>query len=96
MPVPTGTNLAAMSGLLARRRHALRRGLPHAVLGLLHAAGGVGAPAAPRGPGHAGRDRAAPGRPWPGAGVGIRPPGPGETPLTLDEIAVALRYGVRL
>jgi hypothetical protein len=40
---------------------------------------------------HAGGNRALSGEPWPGAHLGIRPPGIDETPLSLDECWIAVR-----
>jgi hypothetical protein len=43
---------------------------------------------------HAGGHRALPRQPWPGAHLGIRPPGIDETPLSLDECWIAVRNGL--
>lgn len=43
---------------------------------------------------HAGGHRAIPRQPWPGAHLGIRPPGIDETPLSLDECWIAVRNGL--
>ena len=40
---------------------------------------------------NAGGHRAISGQPWPGAHLGIRPPGIDETPLSLDECWIAVR-----
>ena len=40
---------------------------------------------------HAGGHRALSRQPWPGAHLGIRPPGIDETPLSLDECWIAVR-----
>lgn len=44
--------------------------------------------------GNAGGHRAISGQPWPGAHLGIRPPGIDETPLSLDECWIAVRNGL--
>jgi hypothetical protein len=44
--------------------------------------------------GNAGGHRTISRQPWPGAHLGIRPPGIDETPLSLDECWIAVREGV--
>ena len=44
---------------------------------------------------NAGGHREIPAESWPGAHLGIRPPGIDETPLSLDECWVAVREGLK-
>jgi len=43
----------------------------------------------------AGGYREVPAEPWPGAHLGIRPPGIDETPLSIDECWIAVREGIK-
>ena len=86
-------SLTAMSGLLARRSQSLRRGVPDGLSALLRAAGAQRAPLPGAGAGDAGDHRPLPWRAWPGRDLGVRAPMPGETPLSWDELVVALKGG---
>lgn len=45
--------------------------------------------------GNASGNREVSGKSWPGAHLGIRPPGIDETPLSLDECWIAVREGIK-
>lgn len=85
-----------MQSLHIIRTTAHQWGLPHGLPCVLHAAGAVGASEQAAGLGNAGSDFSVPGRTWPGADIGIRRPSVDETPLSLEEVRVAMREGLLL
>lgn len=68
--------------------------LQHGMPAVLHAAGPVHTSQSPARGGNAGVCGAPSGQGWPGARRGVRAPGPGETPLSHEEVAFGFQKGI--
>lgn len=83
-----------MLGMQRGDAQPIERALPHAVPGVLHAAGVERATEPTACGGDAGGDRAPQRRAWPGRNFGIRRPEHGETPLSRAEVEFAEAQGL--
>lgn len=68
--------------------------LQHGMRAVRDAAGAVNVPQQAACSGDAGVYRALPGGRWAGASHGVRAPGPGETPLSYEEVAFGVQKGI--
>lgn len=75
-----------MQGVRIIETTATQWGVPHAVLGVLHAPGAECTSGQTPGFGAYGCDRAISGKSWPGCRIGVRPPSIDETPLSDAEV----------
>ncbi len=89
-----GNCAGCVPGVRLIKKTANEWGLQPYVRELLRAAGAQRLPEQTTCSRHAGHDRAFPQSTWPGASLGVRAPGFGETPLSADEVVFGQAKGI--